>query len=187
MDVIEAIKGRRAVRDYAPEPLEREQIAELIGTAVLAPSAMNRQPWTFAVVQDKARLERWSAAAKRHVLASLGARPELQHFRETLASDSFNIFYNAPALIVISATAEDEFTATDCALAAQTLMLAAHAGGLGTCWIGFAHGWLNTPEGRSELGIAPTHVPVAPIILGRPRQSPLAPPRRPPEIRWMGG
>jgi len=187
MDVIEAIRGRRAVRDYAPEAIGREQIAELIGTAVRAPSAMNRQPWSFTVVQDRERLERWSTAAKSHVLTSLAARPELQHFRETLASADFNIFYNAPALVVISATAEDEFTATDCALAAQTLMLAAHAMGLGTCWIGFAHGWLNTPEGKAELGIAPDHVPVAPIILGRPGQAPPPTPRRAPEIRWIGG
>ena len=138
MDVIDAIRGRRAVRDYAADEIGREQIAELIGTAVLAPSAMNRQPWSFTVVRDRARLQRWSSAAKAHALAGLAGRPGLEHLREALESSGFNIFYNAPALVVISATQQDEFTAADCALAAQTLMLAAYARGLGTCWIGFA-------------------------------------------------
>jgi nitroreductase len=187
MDVIDAIRGRRAVRDYAADEIGREQIAELIGTAVLAPSAMNRQPWSFTVVRDRARLQRWSSAAKAHALAGLAGRPGLEHLREALESSGFNIFYNAPALVVISATQQDEFTAADCALAAQTLMLAAYARGLGTCWIGFAHGWLNTPEGKAELGVPADWSPSAPIILGRPRGAAPPTPRRAPDIRWIEG
>ena len=51
-------------------------------------------------------------------------------------------------------------------------MLAAHAAGLGTCWIGFAQGFLNTPGGKSELGLPIGCVPVAPIIVGHPKAAP---------------
>ena len=74
----------------------------------------------------------------------------------------------------------------DCALAAATLMLAAHAAGLGTCWIGFAQGFLNTPAGKQALGLPDAWVSVAPIILGHPRSTTPPVPRNEPSIRWVG-
>jgi nitroreductase len=54
------------------------------------------------------------------------------------AIPDFHIFYNAPVLIVIVATLPDPMVAQGCCLAAQSLMLSAHARGLETCCIGFA-------------------------------------------------
>jgi len=71
-------------------------------------------------------------------------------------------------------------------LAAENLMLAAHSEGLGTCWIGFAQGYLNTPEGKNALGLPATWVPVAPIIVGHPTTAPRPVARKEPEIRWVG-
>jgi nitroreductase len=74
----------------------------------------------------------------------------------------------------------------DCALAAENLMLAAYAAGLGTCWIGFAPSFLDTPDGKRALGLPAPWVPVAPLIVGHPGAPPAPVPRKEPEIRWVG-
>jgi nitroreductase len=186
MDIHQAIAGRRSVRDYAAETLDERTIGRLIDAAVLAPSAMNQQPWTFTVVRDPALLDRLSHAAKAHMLATLPADPASGQFRSLLSSPDFEIFYHAPALILISAAAEGPMIVEDCALAAQNLMLAAYAEGLGSCWIGFAQAYLGTAEGKALLGLPATSIPVAPIIVGRPKSVAAPVPRNPPQVRWIG-
>jgi nitroreductase len=183
---MQAIRGRRAVRDFTEASVSKAQVSALVDTAIQAPSAMNRQAWSFTVIADRALLARAAAAAKAHRVATLDARPELAGLRERLASPDFDIFYNAPVLVVISATADDAFATVDCCLAAQTFMLAAYAEGFGTCWIGLSDDWLNLTEGKAMLGIPEHHRPVAPIILGHPRAWPAPTARRPAEVRWLG-
>lgn len=185
MEVLDAIQGRRAVRDYVDEQVSREVIAALLGRAVWAPSGMNRQPWRFVVVEGRQTLARCSAEAKALMLKEADHRPELAVVRGMLEQPDFNIFYNAPALIVICATEPDEMAIKDCCLAAQTLMLAAFAQGLGTCWIGFAEAWLNTPAAKAELGVPASLRAVAPIIIGRPAGASPAPERRAPDIQFV--
>ena len=186
MDLSQAITGRRAVREYLGQAVDEKLIRELINAAILAPSAMNQQPWTFTVVRDQSVLDRISREAKSHMLAAMPAGPHSDHFRSLLADPKFHIFYHAPALILISAVEQSPWVLEDCALAAENLMLAAYAAGLGTCWIGFAQGYLNTSEGKQVLGLPAACVPVAPIIVGRPKAAPPAVPRKEPQIRWVG-
>lgn len=188
MNINDAIASRRAVREYTAAAVDETTIRDLIGAAVLAPSAVNEQPWAFTVVREQDVLDRLSSAAKAHMLAS----PELSrgqhstHFAEMLGDPAFQIFYHAPALIVISAAAASPWAVQDCTLAAENLMLAAHAAGLGSCWIGFAQGYLNTPEGKALLGMPAAWVAVAPIIIGHPKRLPPAVPRKEPLIHWVG-
>ena len=81
---------------------------------------------------------------------------------------AFDILYHAPVLIVISSAIEGRWAIESCALAAENLMLNACVAGLGTCWIGFARAWINTPEGKAALLLPPDCLPVAPIIVGHP-------------------
>lgn len=185
MDVLDAIYHRRAVRDYSAKPLDGATIRMLVETATQAPSAMNLQPWAFAVVQSKSALARFSEQAKAHLLKTVAAGDALASYRERFMDPSFNIFYNAPALVVICATSAAPQAAEDCALAGQTFMLAAHAHGLGSCWIGFARPWFNTRAGKAALGIPDHYAPVASIIVGYPSGVAPAHPRRPPEIHWV--
>jgi nitroreductase len=108
-----------------------------------------------------------------------------ERFAPRLTDPDFQIFYHAPVLVVISAGAQGPWIVEDCALAAENLMLAACAEGLGSCWIGFAQGYLNTPEGKELLGIPPAWVPVAPIIVGHPKSVPPPVARHEPVIRWV--
>ena len=186
MDLMDALRGRRAIRDYTADPVPRAVLSELIVAASWAPSAMNLQPWAFAVVEGAARLDDYSDRAKGHVLAGMAADSPLARYRDRLDDPHFQIFHHAPALVVICATADESQSREDCCLAGQTLMLAAHGRGLGTCWIGFARSWLNLPEAKAELGIPSHYSPVAPIVIGHSRTVPAPTPRDTPEIIWRG-
>jgi len=186
MDINVAISGRRSVREYTSQPIDEGTIRRLIDAAVLAPSAVNQQPWTFTVVRDQALLDSLSREAKAYMLATMPADPHADHFKSLLSDSNFQIFYHAPALIVISGQSPGPWIVEDCALAAQNLMLAAYAVGLGSCWIGFAQSFLNSPEGRKLAGLSAVCVPVAPIIVGHPRAAKASVPRKDPDIRWVG-
>ena len=186
MDLDEAIYGRRSTREYTSDSVDEPTIRRLIDAAIHAPSATNEQPWTFTVVRDQALLDQVSQASKVHMLATLPAGPEADRYRSRLSDPQFQIFYHAPVLVVISGIRQGAWIAEDCALAAQNLMLAAYGQCLGTCWIGFSQGYLNTPEGKQALGIPATWMPVAPIIVGHPKTMPAPVARREPEIRWVG-
>ncbi len=187
MDVTEAIRHRRAIRAFTETPVPAVQVRALLALAAEAPSAINLQPWLFAVVRRRETLLRIGAAAKAYLLATTQPGSPLFQFREMLREPDFDILYQAPVLIVTCATSPHQQAAEDCALAAQTLMLAAHAAGLGTCCIGLARPWLSQPEGRALLGIPDACTPILPIVLGVPAVVPAAPGRRPPEIRWVDG
>ena len=169
MQLEEAIVGRRSAREYLAQAIDDATIRRLIAAAVQAPSAVNEQPWAFAVARERARLDRISRRAKAHMLATAPAGARFESSRARLSDPGFDIFYGAPALIVVAATAPGPWIVEDCAMAAENLMLTAFAEGLGSCWIGYAQSFLNTPEGKAELGAPQAWVPVAPIIVGRPR------------------
>ncbi len=185
MDLKNAVYGRRAVRDYASDPVNDEIVQNLISAAIQAPSAMNQQLWAFTVVRDQTLLDRISRESKAYMLGNAPAGSVPSHLSAMLHNPDFHIFYHAPVLIVITATADGPWIVEDCALAAQNLMLSAFAQGLGSCWIGFAQKWLGTPDGKAALGIPAAHVPVAPIIIGRPKAPAPAIPRKAPDIRWL--
>jgi len=186
MDLLEALHRRRAVRDYSAEPVSRRVLEALVDAATWAPSALNSQPWMFTVVQDPPLLERISRESKMQLLGGSGAALPAELLAR-LKDPAFHIFYHAPALVVISAREAGPWAIADCALAAQNLMLAACANGLGSCWIGLAQSWLGTSEGKRALGLPDACLPVAPIILGYPGIMPPIPQRHAARIRWIGG
>ena len=188
---LDVIFTRRSVRAYTPQKLEKSTIKSLLDAAVQAPTAMHMEPWAFVVVQDEATLKRYSDRAKgswakeatkyRDLHAGVDAEAG-KEFAERFASPDFCIFYDANTLIVICARPMGPFVAADCWLAAENLMLAAGALGLGTCCIGSAIPVLNSPDIKSELGIPADVEAVAPIIVGVPSGPTSETPRKDPEI-----
>jgi len=190
VDAMATIYERRAVRSFTPAKIEKATIEQLLKAAIQAPTALHQEPWAFAIVQDKNRLRQYSDRAKALLLCQQQATA---HFGRTeprvlamLADPNFNIFYDAGTLIVIGCKARGPFVEADCWLAAENLMLAATANGLGTCCIGFAVGILNTAEVKRELGIPEAGAAVAPIIVGVPKGPLPAGSRKAPEVlSWV--
>ena len=182
MDLITALETRRSVRNYQDRGVDRDTIEKLITLATQAPSAMNSQPWAFVAITDKARLKEYSTRAKALLLSNMDMHPLMEKYRRALSKKSFNIFYNAPALVVIYAKPEGPEPESDACLAGQNFMLAAHNEGLGSCWIGFSRELLDTREFKAELGIPEEYVAAAPMIIGYPATNPPAVARKDPEI-----
>lgn len=169
MELIEAIKTRRSVRSYKDEPLPEQTVRELLEAATWAPSSMNNQPWAFVVVQDRNYMKDLSDRAKKFLLERMelfGGR--YRRYAGTLSDPAFNIFYNAPVLVMIYGNKEVYSYAGDCSMAALNLMLAAWGRGIGSCWIGFATGIGNTHEVKAELNVPEGYELVAPVVLGYP-------------------
>ncbi len=184
ISAMDAIFHRRAVRDYAPKKIDKAAIRILLDAAVHAPTAVHEEPWAFAIVQDRTILKNLSDNVKN--LLARGAdsiHPLLgSHAFDRFTNPEFNVFYNAGTLIVIYGKPLGPFVVADCWLAAENLMLAAFANGLGTCPIGLAVAALNTPQWKREFGIPVEMTPVAPIIVGLPAGETPPVPRKPPEI-----
>lgn len=191
LSALDVIFMRRSVRAYAPRQVDEATIRGLLDAAVQAPTAMHGEPWAFVVVQDRALLKRYSDVAKGNWPTEASRYRELHRgtdaaaasaFAERFASPDFCVFYDAPALIAVCAKHPGPFAAADCWLAAENLMLAACALGLGTCCIGSAIPALNSPAIKAELGIPSGVEVVAPIIVGVPSTEAVDSPRRPPDI-----
>jgi nitroreductase len=184
MSAMDAIYHRRAVRDYTPQKIDQTVIRTLLDAAVQAPTAVHEEPWAFAVIQDKDTLNRLSDDVK--ALLAHGTdpiHPPLgSHTTDRFTAPEFNAFHNAGTLIVICGKPLGPFVVADCWLAAENLMLAACAKGLGSCPIGLSVTALNTPEWKAELGIPAEMTAFAPIIVGIPSGGTPPVPRKQPEI-----
>ena len=182
--ILKAIYARHSVRAYAPTVLDSATVQTLLDAAVHAPTAMHEEPWAFVIVQDQALLQRLSDLAKplfveevRHRNAH-GASHSFDHF----IRPDFNIFHGASTLIIICAKPSGPFVAADCWLAAENLILAASAIGLGSCVIGSAVAALNIRKVKTELGIPDDYSAIAPVVVGVPSGETLATSRKEPAI-----
>lgn len=182
--ILEAIHARHSVRAYAPTPIDSATVETLLDAAVHAPTAMHEEPWGFVIVQDTALLQRLSDLAKplfveevRHRNAQ-GAGHSFDHFTRP----DFNIFHGANTLVIICAKPLGQFVTADCWLAAENLMLAASAIGLGSCVIGSVVAALNIHKVKTELGIPDEYTAVAPIVIGVPGGDTVVTSRREPRV-----
>jgi nitroreductase len=178
MSAFDAINRRCSVRSYAPGKLDQTTLYVLLNAAVRAPTAIHKEPWEFVIIQDTAMLKKLSDRAKVLLLEEVhhAHLDRGGHTLDAFSDPAFDVFYNAGTLVVICGRPMSPFVVADCWLAAENLMLAAYAIGLGTCVIGSAVSALNTPEVKIELGIPAEVIPIAPIVVGLPSGD--APPTR---------
>lgn len=186
-DFLSVLKSRRTVRSYTADPVGEQDLQELIDLAVLAPTGMGAQPWAFTVVTNPEVMGRLNAI----VLEILRA-PQMQELlateslQEWISRPNADIFYGAPALVVISGNTRAPSTTIDCQLAAENLFLAAHAKGLGTCYMGFLVMAAESPQVQKLLLVPDGHKLLAAAVIGHPALPPEGPPRRnPARIEWV--
>ena len=179
----ELIQTRRSIRRYTPAPIDRAVLEELLTAATWAASAHNRQPWRFCAVTNddaKQRLAAGMGARWRTDLAADGAAPAEIARRVAVSHDRIT---TAAALIVACVsmadmdaypdparqTAEWTMAVQSMALACQNLLLAAHAHGLGACWMCAP---LFVPDlVRATLDLPADWTPQALITLGAPAET----------------
>ena len=170
MTIFETILARRSVRSYKARKVDRTAISILLEAAVRAPTAIHQEPWAFVVIQDRQLLRSLSDQAKPLFVAEAQEKglEHAGHSFDIFSYPDFNVFYDASTLILICGKTTAPSYAADCWLAAENLMLAACAMGLGTCVIGSALHALNTPETKIKLNIPEKFCVVAPIVVGFP-------------------
>jgi len=153
MDVVKAIKSRRSIRKYKPDPVREDKILSCLEAARWAPSANNSQPWEFVVVRD----------------------PET---RKTLAEIHTYGRFMRDSPVVLAVLADPNKSPTyhhgDAAVATQNLLLAAHSMGLGTCWMGVMDSEFEKPM-KKLLGITDNLRVLCTISLGYPAERPTSP------------
>ena len=182
MDVIDAIHGRRSIRAYRAEPVERTLIEDLIWAAVQAPTppVSGDTPWAFCVIEGVSRLAGYGARARQY---ALDHQPEGRRWTWP-DRPGFKVFWDAPALILICGRRGNNEAPFDCCRAGQNLMLAAHARGLGSCWLGAPLPWLTSPGIANEFGVPADFDPIVALVLGYPAEAPAGSPRIRPVIHW---
>lgn len=178
--VLEAIYKRRSIRKYKNKKVSKKIVNELLNAGVMAPSAMNRQPWKFSVVRDREVIDKLAKiACDKCIKKGIDKKYNIEFSPKM-------IFYNAPLLIVISGEKNYEWLKDDVNLCVENMFLAAYSLGLGSCWIGFAKGLNESKEARKILGIQSNDKIVAPLIFGFPlKEKDKIPKRNPEVVKWV--
>jgi len=183
MEYGELLKNRRSVRNFTDRPVTEELLVEIIRESTLAPNASHAQQWRFIVVNNRDVIKRISDESKKNILKRVEENPadNAGKYEAVLRNENYNVFYNAPALVMICGPVNYRNTMVDCALCAGYFMNAAVVRGLGTCWVNLGSD-VQDPAFRAELGLSDDLKIVAPIIIGYPESIPPARRREPPVI-----
>ena len=187
--VMKNIYSRRSVRSYLQKEVADEVLKEIIKAGTYAPTAVNKQPWRFVVIKNRDLIEKFGERARKLWLEN-NKDPKDSHLIELtrmMAHENYRIFYGAPALVLVFAHPEAFSPIQDCSLAAENMMLAGRALGLGSCWIGLA-----APLGSDELFLKDMVVPenyrlIAPLIFGYPKKADIKGPDRNTDVilKWV--
>ena len=156
MDVMEAIRTRRSVREYLGEPIPDDVMDRMREALRWAPSACNFQPWRFVLVRDATRRRAVAAACREQMW--MAAAPVIV------------VACGLPAKAYKKMGGQGNSVEIDLAIALDHLTLAAAAEGLGTCWIGaFAEEdvkkLLDVPEDVKVVALTPLSYPARPDLL----------------------
>ena len=172
MEVFDAIMNRRSVRRYRPEPPSREALERIAEAGLWAASGKGLQTVKIVIITNRELIDRLRVWNRE-----IGGWPE-----------SVDPFYGAPAQLLVISDRSSPNHVYDGALAMGNMMLAAHALGLGSCWINRARQEFDTDEGRAilaDLGVEGDFEGVAHCIVGFPDgPAPQAAPRRPGRVLW---
>ncbi len=144
MDVFEAIESRRSIRKYKKDqPVEEEKLNKVLEACRASPSSHNGQPWEFIVIKNKNTLKEISKETA---------------YGQFLANVPMGV------AIVLDPNVSQSFHMVDGGILTEIFALAAHALGLGTCWVGTMNRekvkqMLNIPEGKVLLTVLPLGYP----------------------------
>jgi nitroreductase/NAD-dependent dihydropyrimidine dehydrogenase PreA subunit len=184
--------GRRSIRAFKEQTVDRTILEKLLEIACSAPSAKNRQPWHWTVVQEPAEVRRLAGMVidwMREVIQDNPEVAEAMGFIRAVASwdEGYErICRGAPHIIVAHADKNWGFGAEDCALALSLLDLFATSIGLGACWVGYFYKAINHHLPLFDALDLPTdHLAFGAIMVGYPKfKYQRIPVRTRPRVTW---
>lgn len=156
METFEAIRTILAVRSYQDKPIPAEVIRRIVEAGHLTGSSMNKQPWHFIVIEDKATLQKMGELVRTGPYTA-----------------------QAPLAIVVAVEKDSRFGISDGSRATQSMILTAWSEGVGSNWVGFypmseISAALGIPDTMDVLAVLPFGYPEKKLGLGRKRRKPLA-------------
>ncbi len=186
------LKGRRSIRNYKDEPVERAVIEKLIDIARYAPSGINRQPVSWEVISGKENIHGLSEAVidwMRGLLkeqSPLAASLHLENIITAWDKGSDRICRGAPHIILAYSIKEDLTGPQGCTIALAYFELAALSFGLGACWAGYVAMAANmSDEVRRFVGLSPRVGCHGAMMLGYPKYNySRIPLRNNPAVKW---
>lgn len=161
-EVMENMLTRRSVRKYKDTQVSDEVLDEVLKAGLYAPGGMNNQKCVMVAVRDKV------------------VRDQIARMNSAVMGVDRDPFYGAPCVIVVLGDPERATWVEDGSLVMGNLLSAAHAAGLGSCWVHRAREVFDTPEGKELLkawGLPETLRGVGNCILGYADEDPEAKPR----------
>lgn len=181
--VVEAIMNRRSIRAYKPEQVDQAQLDTIIQCGINAPSALNKQSWEVRVIQNADLL---AAINNRFVENAKGKT--LQGSAAKAQEPGFSVFHGAPTLIIVARDKSNSYSAVDCGLFAQNILLSAQSMNIGTCVIGNMASILNDPGSKEFLEamqMPDSYEVVFGIAIGYKNESPEAKPRDIAKVQYV--
>ncbi len=175
-DMMETILHRRSIRRFETKQIEEAALQQILQAGLYAPSAGGRQGVIFAVCQDKEINERLGKIKRANSNFRMStATSYVSREQPSIVDDArlTNAFYDAPTVITMFAPKNFLFSAEDCATAAENMMLAADALGIGSCYIG--QGWTAFADPYGQAILKQWNIPVdryavMQLLLGYPRK-----------------
>lgn len=140
--VLELIKKRRTTRAYKTEQIKDEELNQILEAGIWAPSGHNMQPWHFVVIQNEELINELNNDTKE-VLKKF----HLEEFRKMGNNEKFNIFYNAPTVVLALYDEKGLTPVQDISAATQNMLLMAESLGVGACW----NGMISIGFGSDEM------------------------------------
>ena len=171
--VIENIMTRRSIRKYTGQAVDRETMQTILECGINAPNGMNRQSWEVRVMDNP---------------ETVGKLKQLmvQANPETPAQAVEGCFRGAPTLVFVANAKSYDFSAIDCGLLSENIMLSAWSLGVGSVCLGSPIRFINkSPEALEMLGFSEDYTPIICIGLGYPDEQPEAKPRDMGKVKFI--
>jgi len=170
------LKGRRSIRCYKDEPLAKAAIVELLDAARYAPSGINRQPVSWAVLSGKEKVRELAGLTANWIEKLLAAKDQtaiafnLERLTKAWENGKDLICRNAPCVVTAYGVKDDPLVPASCVIAGTYFELAAFGSGLGACWDGYVNMAINADaQIKKFVGLPSRATAGAVMLVGWPK------------------
>ncbi len=172
--LLQFMRAKRSVRKYKQNKVPKELIEKILNSMRYAPTGTNRRTMNCHVISNEETIKSLVDSIVEH----RRSEEEIKRLRRLREKRIDTIFYDAPHVLILHS--KYPWDSRNAAIAITYGMLSAHSLGLGTCWIGMAHGTLNeNPNILTEIAGIKDHI-LAVMTFGYPAVEYFRAPPRPP-------